>query len=85
MIPQNLINILFMTKTYSTEEQFGALLFITFVAAVTGVFIGITREGWTVPYFNRKIKALCTIIRFPPILAMIIMGCIARNFFGSVV
>jgi uncharacterized ion transporter superfamily protein YfcC len=74
-----------MKTTYTTGEQIGALLLIIFLAALTGTLVGISREGWTVPYFNWKIKPLCTKVRFPPILAMIIMGCIAGNFFGSVV
>ena len=74
-----------MTTTYTDGEQIGAILLVVFLAAVAGSLLDIAGEGYTVPYFNWKIKPLFTKIRIPAIIAMIIMGCITRNFFGQVV
>lgn len=46
-------------------------------------------EGFTIPKFGRfqayTVKPILTKVKIPPIIAMIIMGCIVRNFFGEVV
>lgn len=58
------------------------------MAAVAGAFIGIM-AGYEFPKIGRcpqlKIRPLCTKIKFPPIIGMIIMGCIVRNYFGEAV
>jgi Kef-type K+ transport system membrane component KefB len=45
--------------------------------------------GFKVPSIGKfkgfEVKPILGKVRIPPIIAMIIMGCIVRNFFGEVV
>lgn len=77
-----------MAKTYTIGEQVGALVLVIFLAAVAGVAFGMVK-GFSIPAFGRfkglTVKPLFTMISIPPIIGMIIMGCIVRNCFGDVV
>ena len=59
-----------------------------FVAAAGGVLLGML-SGFKLPDFKpfngRVVDPVLKKIHIPPIFAMIVMGCIARNFFGEVV
>ncbi len=76
------------TISYTIGEQIGALVLVIALAAIAGAVLGIF-GGFEIPKFwifpGFKMKAICLKIRVPPIIGMIVMGCIVRNFFGSVV
>ena len=74
-----------MNTTYTAGEEILAILVVVLSAAVAGALISVAVEGCKVPCFNWQIKPLFTTLRIPPIIGMIIMGCVARNFFGSLV
>lgn len=73
--------------TYSIGEQFGALALVIILSAAAGVLLG-ALAGFEVPKVGRfpglKVKPLLTKLRIPPIIGMIIMGCVVRNAFGAV-
>jgi Kef-type K+ transport system membrane component KefB len=58
------------------------------MAAVGGAIIG-GLSGFTLPAFKpfsgKVVPPLLKFVQIPPLTAMIVMGCIARNFFGDVV
>ncbi len=58
-----------------------------FIAAIGGLAIGMF-GGFKIPGFGKfyqgfEVKPILTKIRLPPIVGMIIMGCVGRNYFGS--
>lgn len=77
-----------VNNQYSVTEQVGALLFIIFISGAFGILLGLM-HGYRFPKFWKfpgfRLKPLCTKVSIPPIVGMIAMGCIARNFFGDVV
>jgi hypothetical protein len=80
MTKQNVID-------YTFGEQLGALVFIVFIAAVGGIAIDIL-GGLKVPPIGKRfkgfeIKPIIKKVTLPPILGMIVMGCIGRNYFGD--
>lgn len=79
-----------MTKppVYTMGEQVGAFILIIFLATIGGMALG-ALNGFTIPAFGKwikryEVKPCLTKIRLPPIVAMIIMGCVGRNYFGKV-
>lgn len=40
-------------------------------------------QGFTVPGTSYKVPPLCTSVTVPPLVGMVIFGCLARNFFGE--
>ena len=46
-------------------------------------------EGFSIPsigsFKGYTVKPMTSKVRIPPIIAMIVMGCVVRNFFGEVV
>ena len=59
------------------------------MAAFAGLLMG-ALSGFEIPKIGTwikgyKVKPLFSKVKLPPIVAMIIMGCIVRNFFGSAV
>ena len=69
-------------------EQFGALALVVLLAAAAGVMLGML-AGFSIPKFGKfnglTVKPILSKVRIPPIIGMIIMGCIVRNLFGDVV
>ena len=74
--------------TYTAGEQVGALALVIGLAAVAGLVFG-SLGGFNIPKIGRfqglTVPALFTKVTIPPIVAMIVIGCIVRNFFGTVV
>lgn len=75
--------------TYSIGDQVGSIAVVIIMAAFAGLLMG-ALSGFEIPKIGTwikgyKVKALFTKVKLPPIVAMIIMGCIVRNFFGSAV
>lgn len=64
-----------------------ALLIIAAVSAIGGFLIkmlaGLKISKNCICKNGLEFKALCTTITIPPLVGMIILGCIARNFFGE--
>ena len=65
-----------------------AIAIVILVAAAGGIFMGML-AGFKLPNikpFNGKVvEPILKKIHIPPIIAMIVMGCVARNFFGDIV
>lgn len=62
-----------------------ALFVVVLCGTVGGIFVQILSYGMHFETGNVgpiKFKPLLTSIRIPPLVGMIIAGCIARNFFG---
>lgn len=57
-------------------------MIIVAFACIGWGFLALFR-GFTIPFTSKKVKALCTTVQIPPLVGMIIMGCIARNFLGD--
>jgi hypothetical protein len=66
----------------------GAIAIVIVVAASGGLLLGML-AGFKLPNFKpfngRVVEPILKIIHIPPIIAMIVLGCVARNFFGDVV
>ncbi len=77
-----------LKQTYTVGEQFGAIALVIFLTAVGGAFLGMM-NGYTFPKFKPfngyVLKPVFGKIHIPPIIMMIVMGCVVRNFFGDVV
>lgn len=62
------------------------LLVVAFFAALGGLFVK-WFSGIKVPGCGKskgcETKPVCTAVTIPPLIGMIIFGCIARNFFGE--
>lgn len=73
---------------YSDGAQAGALILVVVLSAVAGILIGLL-AGYHFPKIGRfpgfHLKPLLTKFKLPPIIGMIVMGCVVRNFFGDVV
>ena len=74
--------------SYSLGEQLGAIIFIVFLASIGGMAISLL-GGFKIPGIGTKfkgceIKPLLKCIRLPPIVGMIIMGCVGRNYMVTV-
>ena len=61
-------------------------MIVIVVVAASGLIIGML-SGFEIPkigcFKGLKVKPICTKVNIPPVVVMIAMGCIARNFFGS--
>jgi NhaP-type Na+/H+ or K+/H+ antiporter len=69
--------------TGSGGQQFAAILVVCLLAVLGGIFVQIMLKG--VNFTSGKVgpikmKPLLTSIEIPPLVGMIIFGCIARNF-----
>lgn len=77
-----------MALSYSIGEQIGALALVIILSAVAGVILGML-GGFKIPAIGKfkgiTVAPILTKLRIPPIIAMIIMGCVVRNTFGDVV
>ena len=74
--------------SFNIGEELEALLLVVFMAIVGATAFALT-AGYVFPRVGKifkgfKLKPLLKKVRLPPVLAMILMGCISRNFFGSV-
>jgi Kef-type K+ transport system membrane component KefB len=73
---------------YTDSQIVGALALVIFAAAAGGILLGML-AGFKLPNFKpfngRVVEPILKKIHIPPIIAMIVMGCVARNFFGDVV
>ncbi len=73
---------------YTNGEQFGAIALVIFLSAVGGLLLG-SLNGFQLPNFKpfngKKVPAILGKVHIPPIIAMIVMGCVVRNTFGQVV
>ena len=71
---------------YTIGEEVGALSLVIFLSAVGGTILGTLNNGFTFPnawpFKGLVLKPLFNKIHVPPLMMMIIMGCIVRNFFG---
>ena len=63
-----------------TGDKIGALIIVVIAGAVGGMIIQLIQG---LEFYCIKVKPLCTCITCPPLVGMIIAGCIARNFFGE--
>lgn len=77
-----------MVITYTIGEQIGAIVLVIFLSAVGGMLLSLL-AGYKFAKFGcfpgYTLKPLLTKVRIPPIIAMIVVGCVVRNFFGSAV
>jgi Kef-type K+ transport system membrane component KefB len=75
-------------KTYTIGEEFGAIALVIVLSAAGGAILGML-NGYTFPniwpFKGYVLKPILKKIHIPPIIMMIIMGCVVRNFFGDVV
>jgi hypothetical protein len=66
----------------------GALILLIVISAIAGIALGLL-GGFHFPKIGRfpgyHLKPVLKGIVIPPLIAMIIMGCIVRNLFGWVV
>lgn len=73
------------SPTYSLSEKVGAISIIIIVSGMAGALLGLAGGFW-LPKFGKyggfNIKPLLRHFTLPPLVGMIIMGCIARNWFG---
>ena len=72
--------------TGTTGQQIQALVVVVIFAAVGGIIVQIMMKGINFESGKigpLKVKALLSKIEIPPLVGMIIFGCIARNFFCS--
>jgi hypothetical protein len=57
-------------------------------AGLLGIVLGLI-SGFKFPKIGNwggcEVKPLCKVIKIPPLIGMIIMGCVVRNTFGDVV
>ena len=72
---------------FSVGENIGSLLLLIFVSGCAGIAIGLLGgfhfpKVWKFPGYH--LKPIIRGIVIPPLIAMIIMGCVARNLFGPV-
>ena len=76
-----------LKKSENPGEEFGALLLVVAMAAIGGAFFGFLNEGLKIPQSKLckeiVISPLLKKVKIPSVIAMIFMGCIARNFFGK--
>ena len=68
-------------------EQLGALLLVVFMAFAGGISLGLL-QGFKFPSIGKcfkgyNLKPILEKVRISPILGMIILGCVAKNAFGS--
>jgi solute carrier family 9B (sodium/hydrogen exchanger), member 1/2 len=73
-------------STYSLEDQIGSLAFVCGLSAIAGIAFGLL-TGFEFPrlwfFPGYKLKPLMIKFQIPPLVPMIIMGFIARNFVGE--
>lgn len=73
-----------MTVTYALTTQVQAIAIIFFTALAGGLVIGLI-FGFQLPAFWKfpgyRFKPYVTKFQIPPLILMIILGCIARNLF----
>eukprot|EP00347_Sterkiella_histriomuscorum_P019238 403342411 len=77
-----------LSSPYPENEQFGALILLIFVSGIAGICLGLL-GGFKFPQFWKfpgyTLKPVIKGIVIPPLIAMLIMGCIVRNYFGEIV
>lgn len=87
----NRLNILKMghaknLSPYPVDDEIGALLLLIFVSGCAGVALGLL-GGFKFPAFWKfkgyTLKPIIKAIVIPPLIAMLVMGCIVRNYFGE--
>ena len=71
---------------YSNAEAFGSLLLVVFIAACGGVALGSLQgfqfpKVWKFPGYN--LKPVIKGIVIPPLVIMIILGCVVKNWFPT--
>lgn len=68
------------------HTQIIALLAVLVLSGLAGLFVGLLDgydfKGWWIIH-KWKLKPILKEIVIPPLLGMILMGCIVRNFFGD--
>jgi uncharacterized protein with NAD-binding domain and iron-sulfur cluster len=74
---------------YTLNEQAGAFFLLIFFSAIGGVFMGVWQGFhfpgfWFIKPFHWGPMLFFKKIVVPPLVVMIIFGCIAKNFFGEV-
>jgi hypothetical protein len=78
-----------MTKpVYTFGEQVGAFILIIVLATIGGL-LTMALSGFKIPQIGNifkgyEVKPCLKIVTIPPIVAMIIMGCVGRNYFGRI-
>ena len=72
---------------YSIGERVGALAIVVILAGIAGALLGLL-GGYHFPkigpFKGYHLKPVIKVITIPPLVAMIILGCVARNCFGQV-
>jgi ACR3 family arsenite efflux pump ArsB len=63
-------------------QNLNSLLIVVIFAAFGGFIVKLV-QGITLPG-GKVIKPFCSAITVPPLVGMIICGCVSRNFFGEV-
>ena len=71
-------------EQYSFGKQLGAIVFIIFMSSVGGMAVG-ALGGFSIPPIGKifkgfELKPIIKRVRLPPIVGMIIMGCVGRNY-----
>eukprot|EP00347_Sterkiella_histriomuscorum_P005826 403355123 len=71
---------------YTIGEQVGALALVVIISAMAGLILGLLggykfKKFWIFPGYT--LKPILKNIQIPPLIYMILMGMIARNFFGE--
>ncbi len=73
--------------TGSTFDQALAMFVVVFSAAIGGILVhllkGVNIGENCCCKTGFKIRSVSEKITIPPLVGMIVMGCVARNFFGS--
>ena len=76
------------SPAYSTLQQVCSEATVILLAALGGFLVQIL-GGYSFPKMGclpaYELKPILTAVRLPPVLAMIITGCVVRNFFGGLV
>lgn len=76
-----------LKHVYTIADKVGAFAVVIILSAIGGVFITMF-GGFTFPkckpFNGYQLKPLFKRFSIPPLLGMIIMGCIARNLFGPI-
>ena len=68
---------------YSDAESFGSLILVVFIAACAGIALG-SLQGFTFPkvwkFPGYRLKPVLKVVVIPPLVIMIIFGCIVENW-----
>ena len=74
------------TSHYTLAEELLDMTIVILFSVLGGVLISLIggcnlEKSWYFP-FNIKLKPLMTTVVIPPLLGMVVFGCLARNTFG---